>query len=70
MEDKYVYAIKAQLICMCVNTFYIRTYMFVCPELIEETGRPTGLIFGILGYFCLARTSSSLGRKFTHLTKL
>ena len=31
--------------------------MFICTELIEETGRPPGLIFG------LARTSSSLGRK-------
>ena len=25
--------------------------MFVCPELIEETARPIGLIFGILGCF-------------------
>ena len=30
--------------------------MFICTELIEETGRPPGLIFG------LARTSSSLGK--------
>ena len=34
--------------------------MFVCSELIEETGRPPGLIFGMWGYFGLARTSSSL----------
>ena len=25
--------------------------MFVCSELIEETGRPPGLIFGMWGYF-------------------
>ena len=25
--------------------------MFVCSELIEETGRPLGLIFGMWGYF-------------------
>ena len=30
--------------------------MFICTELIEETGIPPGLIFG------LARTSSSLGK--------
>ena len=26
-------------------------YMFVCSELIEETGRPPGLIFSMWGYF-------------------
>ena len=26
-------------------------YMFVCSELIEETGRPPGLIFGMWEYF-------------------
>ena len=26
-------------------------YMFICSELIEETGRPPGLIFGMWGYF-------------------
>ena len=25
--------------------------MFICSELIEETGRPPGLIFGMWGYF-------------------
>ena len=25
--------------------------MFICSELIEETGRPAGLIFGMWGYF-------------------
>ena len=44
--------------------------MFICSESIEETGRPPGLIFGMWGYFCLARTSSSIGKFFTHLTKL
>ena len=32
--------------CMCV-----RIYMFICSELIKETGRPPGLIFGMWGYF-------------------
>ena len=44
--------------------------MFICTELIEETGRPPGLIFGMWGYFWPARTSSSHGNVFTHLTKL
>ena len=35
--------------------------MYICTELIEEIGRPPGLIFG------LARTSSSFGRFFIHL---
>ena len=26
-------------------------YMFICTELIEETGRPPGLIFGMWEYF-------------------
>ena len=30
-------------------------YMFICSELIEETGSPPGLIFGMWGYFCLDR---------------
>ena len=46
----YIYTIKTRLkyiyMCMCV---YI--YMFICSELIEETGRPPGLIFGMWGYF-------------------
>ena len=25
--------------------------MFICTELIEETGRPLGLTFGMWGYF-------------------
>ena len=33
---------------MCI---YIYIYMFICSELIEETGRPPGLIFGMWGYF-------------------
>ena len=40
------------------------SYMFICTELIEETGIPPGLIFG------LARRTSSLGRKFTPMTEL
>ena len=38
--------------------------MFICTELIEETGRPPGLIFGMWGYFGLARACSSLGKIF------
>ena len=30
---------------------YMCIYMFICSELIEETGRPPGLIFGMWGYF-------------------
>ena len=30
---------------------YMCIYMSVCSELIEETGRPPGLIFGMWGYF-------------------
>ena len=26
--------------------------MFICSELIEETGRPIGLIFVMWGHFC------------------
>ena len=41
-------------------------YMFLSSELIEETGRPPGLIFGMWNIFGLARTSSSLGI-FSHI---
>ena len=46
----------------CTNTFVrlVYIYMFICTELIEETGRSPGLIFG------LARTSS----KFENLKKI
>ena len=33
------------------KTRLIYLYMFICSELIEETGRPPGLIFGMWGYF-------------------
>ena len=45
-------------------------YMFICSELIEETGRPPGLIFGIMDIFGLARSGSCLGKTFTHLREL
>ena len=45
-------------------------YMFICTELIEETIRLPGPIFGMWGSFGLARISSSLGKILTHLTKL
>ena len=31
---------------------FIYIYMFICSELIEETGTLPGLIFGMWGYFC------------------
>ena len=34
--------------CVCA---YIYMFIHVCTELIEETGRSTELIFGMLGYF-------------------
>ena len=49
----YIYTIKTQL-------KYI--YTFICTELIEETGRPPGMIFR------LPRASSSLEIFFIHLT--
>ena len=45
---------------------YIYIYMFICTELIEETGRPPGLILACRNIF----GPSSLGKKFTHLTEL
>ena len=30
---------------------YVYIYMFICSELIEETGSPPGLIFGMWEYF-------------------
>ena len=36
-------------------------YMFICTELIEETGRPPGLILACRDIFGLARTSSRFG---------
>ena len=38
--------------------------MIICTELIEETGRSPGLIFG------LARKVRVLEKNFTHLTEL
>ena len=35
--------------------------MFICTELVEETGRHPGLILAGGDYLGLARTSSSLG---------
>ena len=37
---------RSVLVCI-----YIYIYMFICSELIEEIGRPPGLIFGMWGYF-------------------
>ena len=53
---------------ICPLSVYI--YMFICTELIEDTGRPHGLIFGMLGNFRLVRTCLYLGKIFSHLTEL
>ena len=49
---------------------YVCIYMFICTELIEETGRPPGLILACGDIFGLARAISSFGKNFTHLTEL
>ena len=51
--------------CICV-----RIYMFICSELIEETGRPPELIFAMWGYFWPGSDRFSIGIFFTHLTEL
>ena len=40
--------------------------MFICSELIEETGRPPELIFGMWDILGLARASSSF-EIFSHI---
>ena len=44
--------------------------MFICTELIEETGRHPGLIFGMWGYFWPGSDKFESWKIFTHLTKL
>ena len=44
-ERQRIYTIKTRLKYICV-----RIYMFICSELIEETARPPGLIFGMWRY--------------------
>ena len=44
--------------------------MFICTELIEETGRPPGPIFCMWGLFCPGSEKFEFGNFFTHLTKL
>ena len=46
---------------------YVCINMFICSELIEETGRPPGLILVCGDIFGLARISSIFGNSFTHL---
>ena len=45
-------------------------YMFIFTELIEETGRPLGLIFGMWGYFWPGSDKFEFWKNFTHLTEL
>ena len=44
--------------------------MSVCSELIEETGIPPGLIFGMWGYFWPGSEKFEFWKNFTHLTEL
>ena len=60
---KYIYTIKTRL-------KYIYIYMFIFSELIEETGRPPGLIFGMWGYFWPGSDKFEFWKNFTHLTEL
>ena len=46
---------------MCI---YMCIYMSVCSELIEETGRPPGLIFGMWGYFWPGSDKFEFWKKF------
>ena len=41
--------------------------MFVCTELIEETGRLSGLIFGMCEYFWPCSDMFEFGNFFAHL---
>ena len=34
-----------------IHDAYVCIYLFICTELIEETGRPPGLFFCMWGYF-------------------
>ena len=43
---------------------YIYIYMSVCSELIEETGRPPGLIFGMWRYFWPGSDKFEFWKKF------
>ena len=45
-------------------------YMFICTELIEETGRPPGLIFAMWRYFWSGSGKFESWKNFTHLTEL
>ena len=38
--------------------------MFICTELIEETGRPPGVIFGMWGYFWPGSDKFEFWKKF------
>ena len=38
--------------------------MFICTELIEETGRPPGLFFGMWGYFLPGSDKFEFWKKF------
>ena len=44
--------------------------MFICTELIEETGKPPVLIFGMWRYFWPGPDKLEFWKDFTHLTKL
>ena len=49
--------------CVCI-------YMFICTELIEETGRPPGLIFAMWGYFLPGSDKFEFWKKFHTFLKV
>ena len=51
-----------------IETPLIEVALYIYTGLIEETGRPPRLILACGDIFGLARTSSSFGKNFTHLT--
>ena len=60
---KYIYTIKTRLKYAYIY-IYMCIYMSVCSELIEETGRPPGLIFGMWGYFWPGSDKFEFWKKF------
>ena len=56
--NEEIYIIKTRLICI---------YMFVCSELIEETGKPPGLILGMWRYFWAWLGQVRVLEKFSHI---
>ena len=63
-----IYTIKTRLKYICVR-ICVRIYMFICSELIEETERPPGLIFGMWGYFWPGSDKFESWNFFSHICR-